>query len=113
VDTDRNLLFGVMALQADLIDGGRFVEACGVWAVRKAVPLAEILAERGWITPADRERIDALLQAKLLQHRGDARASLAEAASADVRCALAALQDPAEAASLPDAPKEKFGDATR
>jgi hypothetical protein len=28
VDTDRNLLFGVLALQTDLIDNDRFAEAC-------------------------------------------------------------------------------------
>ena len=34
MDTDRNLIFGVLALQADLIDSVQFVEACtrqGLW----------------------------------------------------------------------------------
>ena len=30
-DTDRNLLFGVLALQADLIDAAQFAEACSAW----------------------------------------------------------------------------------
>ena len=28
IETDRNLLFGVLALQADLIDTRKFVDAC-------------------------------------------------------------------------------------
>ena len=31
-DTDRNLLFGVLALQADYIDNTQFIEVCGAWA---------------------------------------------------------------------------------
>jgi len=38
--TDRNLLFGVLALQADLIDDTQFIEGCAVWAARKDTPLA-------------------------------------------------------------------------
>src|SRR5207249_3216411 len=35
MDTDRNLLFGVLALQADLIDPQQFIEACLLWTSRK------------------------------------------------------------------------------
>jgi hypothetical protein len=31
MDTDRNLLFGVLALQGDLIRPDQFVEACTTW----------------------------------------------------------------------------------
>jgi hypothetical protein len=34
MDTDRNLLFGVLALQADLLDPPRFAEVCAAWAAR-------------------------------------------------------------------------------
>ena len=46
MDTDRNLLFGVIALQADLIDPQQFIDACLLWSSRKDVPLAEVLIER-------------------------------------------------------------------
>jgi len=39
-DTDRNLLFGVLALQADLLDAARFGEACSAWAGRTREPPA-------------------------------------------------------------------------
>src|SRR5262245_47317968 len=54
LDTDRNLLFGVLALQADLIDARQFARGCALWAADKARPLAEILVEQRWLTPGDR-----------------------------------------------------------
>jgi serine/threonine-protein kinase len=94
MDTDRNLLFGVLALQADVITPSQFIEACTLWASRKDAPLADLLAERGWLTAADRSDVERLVQRKLHRHGGDARASLAEAAAAPIRRSLAALQDP-------------------
>ena len=77
-DTDRNLLFGVLALQADLIDADHFAKACALWAADKARPLAEVLVGQGWLTPGDRADVSKLLERKLQKHGGDARASLAE-----------------------------------
>src|SRR5436309_1172242 len=42
---DRNLLFGVLALQADLLDAARFAEACAPWLGRN-VALKELRPER-------------------------------------------------------------------
>jgi PAS domain-containing protein len=50
LDTDRNLLFGVVALQADLLDADQFIQACTLWTTRKEVPLADLLVELGWLT---------------------------------------------------------------
>jgi serine/threonine-protein kinase len=92
MDTDRNLLFGVLALQADFLDAIQFAEACTAWAARKEVPLADLLVERGWLTAADKADIERLLQRKLRKH-GDVRASLAAAADDEVRRVLAVLTD--------------------
>jgi serine/threonine-protein kinase len=93
--TDRNLLFGVLALQADFLDAARFAEACSAWSGRKDAALSDLLVERGWITPRDREDIERLLERKLQKHAGDVRASLVEAATGpDLRHALAAIADP-------------------
>src|SRR5260370_35072272 len=92
MDTDRNLLFGVLALQTDLIDTRPFIEACLLWTSRKGLPLADILVERGWIVPDDRAHLDYLLARKLHKHGGDPRASLA-AIPDDVKRSLAALPD--------------------
>src|SRR5262249_57873150 len=92
MDTDRNLLFGVLALQADLIDPQQFIEACLLWGSRKDVAMADLLVERGWIVPADRAHLDYLLGRKLHKHGGDPRAGLA-AIPDDVKRSLPALAD--------------------
>jgi serine/threonine-protein kinase len=93
VDTDRNLLFGVLALQADLIDNQQFIDGCGAWAARKDVALADLLMERGWLTPEAKTHVEFLLQAKLKKHRGDVHATLAAATVPQVRHSLAGLPD--------------------
>jgi tetratricopeptide (TPR) repeat protein/tRNA A-37 threonylcarbamoyl transferase component Bud32 len=93
MDTDRNLLFGVLALQADLIDADRFAEACSAWAAKKATPLADLLQQRGWITAEERAHVEFLLERKLRKHRGDVHASLAAAADQRVRSLIAAADD--------------------
>jgi hypothetical protein len=56
MDSDRNLPFGVLALQADLLDPVRFAEACTAWSARKETSLADLLVERAWLTPTRRRR---------------------------------------------------------
>jgi serine/threonine-protein kinase len=97
---DRNLLFGVLALQADLLDAAQFAEACSAWAGRKDTPLADLLVQRGWLTPQDRDDVERLLERKLKKHGGDAHATLAAAADRKVRSTLAALGDSDVAQSL-------------
>jgi tetratricopeptide (TPR) repeat protein/tRNA A-37 threonylcarbamoyl transferase component Bud32 len=93
MDTDRNLLFGVLALQADIIDADRFAEACSAWAAKKAVPLADLLRERGWITAEEQTHVEFLLERKLRKHHDDAHASLVAAADHHVRNLIAAADD--------------------
>jgi tetratricopeptide (TPR) repeat protein len=109
---DRNLLFGVLALQADLLDTGRFAEACSAWAARKETPLASLLVERGWLTPDDRDSVEQFLERKLKKHAGDVRASLAEVMSDPVKQTLDDLGDPdvrqsQSAATPPDKVREE------
>jgi tetratricopeptide (TPR) repeat protein len=94
MNTDRNLLFGVLALQADLLDPARFAEACTAWSARKDTPLADLLVERGWLTPEERGHMEFLLGRKLKKHGGDARAGLAEVTTDPVRRSLAGVADP-------------------
>jgi hypothetical protein len=46
-DADRPLHFGVLALQAGLLDAGQFAEACAAWVARKDTALADLIVERG------------------------------------------------------------------
>src|SRR5260370_37603013 len=104
MDTDRNLLFGVLALQAGLIDSPQFIEACLLWTGRKDVPLADLLVERGWIEPADRAHVEYLVGRKLHKHGGDPRASPAALPDAGKR-SLATLGDEGGRRSRAPAPR--------
>src|SRR5262249_28258791 len=92
-DADRNLLFGVLALQADLLDTARFAEACSARAARKETSLADLLVERGWLTIEDKNHVEYLLERKLRKYGGDAQASLAAVAGTEVRRVLATVDD--------------------
>jgi PAS domain S-box-containing protein len=108
MNTDRNLLFAVLALQADVLDADQFIEVCTLWTTRKQTALADLLIELGWITPTDRADVERLVARKLKKHGGDPRAGLSVVAD-DVKRSLAALQDDDIQRSLcglaaPDAP---------
>ena len=92
METDRNLLIGVLALQAGLIDSRQFVEACTLWATRKEAPLTDVLIERGWILTSDVAPIEYLLRRNLERHGGDAGATLV-GVDDDVKRQLASLGD--------------------
>jgi hypothetical protein len=106
---DANLLFGVLTLQADLLDAQRFAEACSAWAARKDTALADLLVERGWITPQDRATVEHLVALKLKKHAGDAHATLAAVASPQVQSALAVVDDPDVRSSLASLPQQREG----
>lgn len=93
-DADRNLLFGVLALQTDLIDNRQFVEACAAWAAHKDKDLADLLVERGWLCEKDRQEVETLLERKLKKHAGDVRASMAGLVNYQIQETLAVIQDP-------------------
>ena len=103
IDIDRNLLFGVVALQDDLIDQKQFTEACAVWALRLEAPLADLLIERGWINSGDRRDIERKIERKIQKH-GNVRASLAAVAGGDARDAIRAVDHPEIRKSLSSLP---------
>jgi serine/threonine-protein kinase len=100
MSADRNLLFGVLALQMDLLDAAQFAEACSAWATRKDTALADLLVERGWLTRDDRRDVERVLERKLRRHGGDIHASLADVATPGVRRTLADVADPGVQQSL-------------
>jgi CHASE3 domain sensor protein len=113
MDTDRNLLFVVLTLQAGLIDPDRFVQACTLWTTRKDVPIGDLLVEQGWLTADARSLVSQLLALNLVQHGDDAAASLAAVAGAEARRTLASIGDAdveRSLAALPSAPAARSGD---
>lgn len=99
MDTDRNLLFAVLALQADVLTQAQFIEGCILWTNQKSLPLADLFLERGWITAEDKAHVDYLLDRKLAKHGGDVQASLAQVAGDQV-CQSLATQDGAAVEEL-------------
>ena len=84
VDTDRNLLFGTLALQLEIVVAAQFTEACAAWAVAKQRTLADILVERGWMTPDEVSEVEQLVERKLASHAGDAHKSLSLEATGEM-----------------------------
>ncbi len=70
--TDDNLLFGVVSLQNQLIEAQQFVEACILWvSAQTRTPLAQILVERGWLSPEDRLLVAGLVARMRLKGQND------------------------------------------
>src|SRR5438128_1377409 len=98
---DRNLLFGILALQMDFVSRDHLVAAMHAWVLAKHKPLGQILCEQGAL-PKDRHALlDALVQEHLKQHGNDPEKSLAAVPSSDfVREDLKRIADPDVQASL-------------
>ena len=61
---DRNLLFGILALQMDFISRDALIAAMNAWVLDKAKPLGQVLHEQGALGvdaagPAGRARAEA------------------------------------------------------
>jgi serine/threonine-protein kinase len=92
---DRNLLFGLLALQNGLIDQGALVAAFQAWTRDRGVPLAHHLQDRGDLEADDRVALEALVTRHLKKHGDDPGRSLAAIpAGQSTRESLAALGDP-------------------
>ena len=103
MNTDRNLLFGVLVCRTDVLDADQFIKVCTLWTTRKQTALADPLIELGWITSTDRADVERLVDRKLKRHGGDPRAGLGVVMDS-VKRALAALQDDDIQRSLCDLP---------
>jgi WD40 repeat protein/tRNA A-37 threonylcarbamoyl transferase component Bud32 len=74
---DRNLLFGILALQMDFISRDALIAAMHAWVLDKARPLGQILVEQHALQPDEQAVLEALVQKHLARHGGDAEKSLA------------------------------------
>src|SRR5262249_54234361 len=99
---DRNLLFGIVALQMDFINRDQLVAGMNAWVLEKHKRLGEILCEHGALSQDDTEAIESLVRRHLLRHDNDPERSLAALSSiGPVRDDLARVPDPDLQASLP------------
>jgi hypothetical protein len=93
-DASRDLLFGMFALQNDLIDQSALVGAFHVWTHDKNRPLADYLVSRGDLDADERGLVEALVMLHLRKHGGSPEQSLAAISiGASVRENLALIGD--------------------
>jgi serine/threonine protein kinase len=100
-NTDRNLLFGILALQMDFISRDALIDAMYTWVLEKTKPLGQILVQQGHLNPEHHSLLDAMVQAHIKAHHNDPQQSLAALSSvSSVRDQLAAISDEQLQASL-------------
>jgi serine/threonine-protein kinase len=101
MSADRNLLFGILALQMDFISRDALLTAMNAWVLEKHKLLGQILQERGAMDAEQRDAVEALIGAHLKAHGNDARQSLAALSSVRSVCHdLHQIADPDVHASL-------------
>jgi hypothetical protein len=74
---DRNLVFGLLALQMDFLAGEQLLDALNAWMLRKSTPIGAILRERGLLNGRRLELLEGIVAEHIAQHGGNAQASLA------------------------------------
>jgi eukaryotic-like serine/threonine-protein kinase len=80
---DRNLLFGILALQLDFISEEALIQAMHTWVLQKTRPLGQILREQQVLGEEDLAALETLVSRHLSKHDNDARSSLATVSVAD------------------------------
>lgn len=98
---DRNLLFGLFALQNGLIDQDQLINAFRAWTRDKSQSIASLLSSRGDLDADQRTAVEALLALHLKKHDNDTERSLAALVAGDsTRERLNQLGDPDVEASV-------------
>jgi serine/threonine-protein kinase len=78
--SDRNLLYGILALQMDFIGRDALIAAMQAWVFHKSTPLGEILLDQGALGSDTHALLEALVDRHVQMH-GDASKSLAAVGS--------------------------------
>jgi tetratricopeptide (TPR) repeat protein len=84
--TDRDLLFGLLALQNNFIDRDALVDAFHRWTADRGRALDEILLERGALAPTVHAALNLLVEEHIKRHGGDLQRSLAALSSVGSAC---------------------------
>jgi hypothetical protein len=98
---DRNLLFGILALQMDFISRDALIQAMHAWVLEKSKDLGQILLEQKALGGDEHALLEALVQKHLHKHSNDPERSLAAVSSVgSVRQELQQIADADVQASL-------------
>lgn len=74
---NRNLLFGILALQMDFIQRDHLIAAMQAWVLAKQKPLGQILCEQNALALDDYALLEALVSKHLALHDNNPQRSLA------------------------------------
>jgi eukaryotic-like serine/threonine-protein kinase len=74
---DRNLLFGILAVQMNFVARDALIAAMHAWVLERSKPLGRILVEQQALSPARHSLLEQLVNEHLAAHDGDAEKSLA------------------------------------
>jgi hypothetical protein len=124
---DRNLLFGILAVQLDFVSKDALIGAMNAWLLDKSRPLGVILREQGQLSAECSQLLAALVTEHLKQHGYDPQQSLATLSSiidpavrqelqsiadAEVRASMAAAggarPNPLSTADPPPSPPSRY-----
>jgi serine/threonine protein kinase len=113
VAADRELLFGLLALQNGIINQAQLLAAFQAWTLERSKGLADHLVALGHLTPARRPIVEAMAALHLEAHGGDVEKSLAAVpANRGTRDGLASLKEPQIEATLARVGRVRFDQAT-
>ena len=62
MSTDRNLLFGILAVQMEFVTRDALILAMNAWVLEKTKPLGQILQDQGALSGADHALLESLVQ---------------------------------------------------
>jgi hypothetical protein len=77
MDTERNLLFGVVAFQNGAVDADGLAETCAAWNSESTLPLADMMVDRGLMTAEQKTQVEMAVERELASYGGDPHATLA------------------------------------
>ena len=69
MNADRNLLFGILALQLDFVSRDALIAAMHAWVLDKARPLGDILRDQGHLGPERLQLLSALMATAAIRLR--------------------------------------------
>jgi eukaryotic-like serine/threonine-protein kinase len=98
---DRNLLFGILAVQMNFVARDALIAAMHAWVLERSKPLGRILVEQQALSPSRQSLLEQLVNEHLAAHDGNAEKSLAAVGGVGpIRDDLQRITDPELHATL-------------
>jgi len=113
MSSDRNLLYGILAVQLDFVPRDALLEAMSAWVLQKHRSIGEILHQHGALTVERQKLLDTLVDEHLRGHDDDpAKSLVALGPSPELRRTLDQVNDADLNASLAAIAKQTVDDST-